>query len=66
MRKSRGLCNRWEQKVIEWGRELEEKDWDIIWRWVPGHVGIRENEEADWLAKEEVHMEEEEEDKVLS
>lgn len=33
---------------------------------MPGHVGIRENEEVDKLAKGGVFMEEEEEEGVLS
>ena len=33
------------------------KGWRIEWRWVPGHVGVRENEEADRLAKDGVFME---------
>ena len=51
LRKGRGMCGRWEQKVREWGMELIKKRWEIEWRWVPGHVGIRENEEVDVLAK---------------
>ena len=66
LRKGRGWCGKWEQKVREWGKELEERGWDIRWIWVPGHVGIRENEEVDRLAKDGVFMEEVEEEKVLS
>jgi len=64
--KGRGFCGKWEQKVREVGVELLEKGWAIEWRWVPGHVGVRENEEADRLAKDGVFMEEEEENKVVN
>ena len=66
LRKGRGLCNRWEQKVREWGKELLSKGWEIEWRWVSGHMGIRENEKVDKLAKEGVYDESEEENKVVS
>ena len=55
LRKGRGMCGIWEQKVREWGKELLKKGWSIEWRCVPGHVGIRENEEVDRLAKEGVY-----------
>ena len=32
--------------------QLNQKGYDIILAWVPGHVGIRENEIADAVAKE--------------
>ena len=66
LRKGKGLCGKWEQKVREWGKELLKKGWRIEWKWVPGHVGIRENEEVDKLAKEGVFVEEGVEDGVLS
>ena len=66
LRRGRGMCGKEEQKVREWGMELLAKGWSIEWRWVPGHVGMRENEEAERLAKEGVYMEEEEEENVLS
>ena len=66
LRKGRGWCGIWEQKVREWGKEMMKKGWKIEWRWVPGHVGIKENEEVDKMAKEGVFMEEDEEDVVLS
>ena len=66
LRKGRGLCGMWEQKVREWGKELIKKEWRIEWRWVPGHVGIRENEEVDKLAKEGVYEESGEDNRVLS
>jgi len=52
--------------VLVPGKKYPEKGWDIEWRWVPGHVGIRENEEADKLAKEGVYMKVEDGDEVLS
>ena len=48
------------------GKKLGKKEWRIELGWVPGHVGIRENEEVDRMAKEVVWMEERVEDKVLS
>ena len=56
--KGRRLCGECEQRVRERGCELIGKGWIIKWEWVPGHVGIRENEEVDGLAKEGVFMEE--------
>jgi len=64
--KGRGFCGKWEQKVRKEGVELLKRGWQIEWRWVPGHVGVRENEEADRLAKEGVFMEERVENKVVS
>ena len=55
LRKGGGMCEIWEQKVREWGKELLGKGWVIEWRWVLGHVGIRENEKVDKLAKEGVY-----------
>ena len=66
LRKGRGFCGKWEQEVREWGKELLMKGWDIVLRWVPGHVGVRENEEVDSLAKRGVWMENEKEESVLS
>ena len=66
LRKGRGMCGIWEQKVREWGMELLKKGWRIEWRWVPGHVGIRENEEVDKLAKRGVHMGEGNENEHMS
>ena len=40
LRKGRGMCGKWEQKVREWGKELLKRGWKIEWRWVPGHMGI--------------------------
>ena len=40
LRKGRGMCGKWEQKVREWGMKLIKKGWNIEWRWIPGHVGI--------------------------
>ena len=53
-------------EVREWGMELIRKGWKIEWRWVPGHVGIRENEEVDKLPKRGIYMENEEEDEYMS
>ncbi|PUU75424.1 hypothetical protein B9Z19DRAFT_1067418 [Tuber borchii] len=61
LRKGRGMCGECEQRVRGWGKELLDKGWVIEWIWVPGHVGIRYNEEVDSLAKEGVFMEEERE-----
>ena len=66
LRKGRGMCGRWEQKVREWGMELIKKGWEIEWRWVPEHVGIRENEKVDKLAKRGVHMGEGNENEYMS
>jgi len=66
LRRGREMCGKEEQKVREWGKELLKKGWNVEWRWVPGHVGIREKEEVDKLVKEGVHMEEEEEEKIMS
>ena len=64
LRKGRGWCGKWEQKVGEWGKELIERGWKIRWKWIPRHVGIRENEEVDRMAKEGVYMEERSENNV--
>jgi len=57
--KGRGLCGECEQRVRERGCELLRKGRVVKWEWVPGHVGIMENEEVDGLVKEGVFMEEE-------
>ena len=56
--KGRGMCGECKQGVREKGCELIRRGWEIRWEWVPGHVGVRENEEVDGLAKEGVFMEE--------
>lgn len=54
LRKGRGYCGEMEQEVRKVGKRLEGKEWEIVWEWVPGHVGIAEKEEADELAKKAV------------
>lgn len=66
LRKGKGFCGKWEQEVREWGKELERKGWRIIWLWVPGHEGIKENEVVDGLVRDGVFVEMEEENGVLS
>ncbi|PUU83437.1 hypothetical protein B9Z19DRAFT_1142669 [Tuber borchii] len=61
LRKGRGWCGECEQRVRGWGKELVEKGWEVEWFWLPGHIGIRENEEVDRIAKDGYFMEEEEE-----
>ena len=46
--------------------ELIKKGWIIEWRWVPGHVGVKENEKVDRLAKRGTYMESREGGEVLS
>jgi len=52
LRKGRGYCGECEQGVRRVGLRLLRKGWEIVLVWVPGHVGILENEEADKLAEE--------------
>ena len=40
------------------GKKLLDLCWERVLEWVPGHVGIMENEEVDELAKEAVWEEE--------
>ena len=54
LRKGKGMCGEAERKVRRLGKELVEKGWELYMEWVPGHVGIEENEEVDELAKEGV------------
>ena len=51
LRKGRGFCGEMEQEVRKVGKRLEGRGWEIVWEWVPGHVGIEEDKEADKLAK---------------
>ncbi|PWW79321.1 hypothetical protein C7212DRAFT_304367, partial [Tuber magnatum] len=49
------------------GKELIEKRWEIRLEWIPGHVGLEENEEADeWAQVGCFKKEEEERGNVLS
>ncbi|PWW77696.1 hypothetical protein C7212DRAFT_313768 [Tuber magnatum] len=43
------------------GKEVIEKGWEIRLEWIPGHVGLEENEEVDEWAQERCFEEEEEE-----
>jgi len=52
LRKGRGFCGEIEQGVRRVGKRLIEKGWEVDLVWVAGHVGIRENEEVDGMAKE--------------
>ena len=58
LRKGKGFCGEGEQKVRRLGKKLLGEGWEVILEWVPGHVGIMENEEVDSLAKEAVWEEE--------
>ena len=58
LRKGRGMCGEAERRIRKVGKRLIDKGWDLYLEWVPGHVGIEENEEADELAKEGVWEEE--------
>jgi len=67
LRKGRGFCGEGEQLVRRVGKRLLDAGWEVVLEWVPGHVGIEENEEVDGLAKEAVWEEEDEEiGKILS
>ena len=57
--KGRGFCGEGEQMARKMGGKLLERGWEIVLEWVPGHVGIEENEKVDELAKEAVWEEEE-------
>ncbi|RPA94664.1 hypothetical protein L873DRAFT_1813912 [Choiromyces venosus 120613-1] len=61
LRKGRGMCKEREQNVRRIGERLLEKGWELEFKWVPGHIGIEENEEADEKVKEGVWEEEDEE-----
>ncbi|RPA93749.1 hypothetical protein L873DRAFT_1510206 [Choiromyces venosus 120613-1] len=61
LRKGRGMCGEREQNVRRIGEGLLKKGWELEFRWVPGHVDIEENEEADEKAKEGIWEEEDEE-----
>ncbi|PWW74706.1 hypothetical protein C7212DRAFT_328582, partial [Tuber magnatum] len=43
----RGFCGRIEREIRCMGKELIEKGWEIRLKWIPGHMGLEENEEAD-------------------
>ena len=58
LRKNRGLCGEGRKRVRKWGKILLERGWVVRIEWVPGHVGIYENEEADERASEGVWNEE--------
>ena len=59
LRKGRGFCSELERRVREWGRKLVDRGWEVWVEWVPGHIGIEENEMADEWAKEAVWEEKE-------
>ncbi|PWW75214.1 hypothetical protein C7212DRAFT_323890, partial [Tuber magnatum] len=47
LKKGRGFFGRIEREIRCMGKELIEKGWEIRLEWIPGHVGLEENEEAD-------------------
>jgi len=51
-RKGRGMCGEGERGVRRMAGRLMEEGWEGVFVWWPGHVGIKENEEADELASE--------------
>ena len=52
LRKGRGMCSEGEKGVRRVCLRMERKGWEVVLVWVPGHVEIEENEEADELASE--------------
>jgi len=53
-RKGKGFCGEGEQLARKMEKRLLSLGWEICLEWVPGHVGIEENEEVYILVKEAV------------
>ena len=50
--------NPWVVRVLEKYNQLKSKGKDIIFCWIPSHIGIKGNEEADEAAKEALSLNE--------
>ena len=58
LRKGKEFGGEGEQLARKMEKRLLSLGWEICLEWVPGHVGIEENEEVDIIVKEVVWEEE--------
>ena len=50
--------NPWVVRVLEKYNQLKSRGKDIVFCWIPSHIGIKGNEEADEAAKEALSLNE--------
>jgi len=62
LRKGKGMCGKGERGVRRMAGRLIEEGWKVMFVWLPGHGGKKENEEVDELVSEGSWDDEEDEE----